>query len=227
MNRQIDFLDFDQNEPIGTRSKTRFPRTVNVPDQCPQCKFMITPIVLPSSRVAMDNGEAIYAAVLLCQHCCKPFIAYYSEGQDEPWYTAPNTAAPRIFDEKIQIVSAEFSTVYNQALHAESLGLTELAGMGYRKAVEYLIKDYLIMRSPDDADTIKAEALGSCINNRINNERLKNTARSAVWIGNDFVHYTRKYGEYDISHLKNFIEAVLYWILMELITDETESMDRR
>ncbi|WP_334215259.1 hypothetical protein [Salinimicrobium catena] len=38
---------------------------------------------------------------------------------------------------------------YLQSLEAEHHGLDELAGMGYRKAIEYLVKDWAIKNNPD------------------------------------------------------------------------------
>ena len=36
-----------------------------------------------------------------------------------------------------------FLTIYNQSLSAEDNNLDQIAGIGYRKALEFLIKDYL------------------------------------------------------------------------------------
>lgn len=80
---------------------------------------------------------------------------------------------------------------------------------------------------PPAADKIRNEALGSCINNRINEPRLKSSARGAVWLGNDYSHYERRYTDSDVAQLKRFIDAVVYWILMESATEEAGSLDHR
>lgn len=41
--------------------------------------------------------------------------------------------------------------------------------MGYRKALEFLVKDYAIFLNQEDEDKIKNASLSSCINNYIDN----------------------------------------------------------
>lgn len=226
MIRQVEFIQysFDKSIPV---SKATWPRSVDVPDQCPQCSYLITPIVLHSCYIGDKNGDGVYSASLLCQNCLRPFIAHYEKCSDKPLSVLPQSLPVRIFDEHIGTLSPRFIETFNQSLAAESLSLSEIAGMGYRKSIEFLVKDYLIMRNPDESEAIQKEALGSCINNRIDNSRLKTTAQRAVWLGNDFTHYTRKYENCDLSTMKSFIEATIHWILMELITDEASALDHR
>lgn len=227
MLRNVDFKHYGFLDNGKTGSKTSVPRSVNIPDICPQCGFSITPAILPSCVVEDEDGMLLYVASLYCQHCHKPFIAHFESLSPEPVLVAPKATPSRAFDPRLVELSAGFVRVYNQAFAAEALGMDDISGMGYRKALEYLVKDYLIHRDPDSEEQIKREALGSCIQNRVENVRLKSTARSAVWLGNDFTHYERKYGEYEIPHLKSFIDATVLWILMELTTDEAEMLDRR
>lgn len=98
--------------------------------------------------------------------------------------------------------------------------------MGYRKALEFLIKDYLVMRFPGEKENIRAEFLGNSIK-RFDSKKLRVTASRAAWLGNDFTHYTRKYEDCEIGDLKKYIKAALHWIMVELTTDEAASMDRR
>ena len=99
--------------------------------------------------------------------------------------------------------------------------------MGYRKALEFLIKDYAILCHPDDADSIRAKPLAQCINEMIDYDRLKTLAQRAVWLGNDFTHYERRFDEFEITDLKKFIDAALFWIEAELTTDEAEQITPR
>jgi hypothetical protein len=55
---------------------------------------------------------------------------------------------------EIQEVSPNFKTLHSEALAAESYGLTEIAGIGFRKALEFLINDYCAGLHPDEADKV-------------------------------------------------------------------------
>lgn len=111
------------------------------------------------------------------------------------------------------------------ALAAESSCLDEIAGLGYRKAVEFLIKDFAIHKHPADEDKIKSMPLGQCINTYINNEQVKTLATSSAWIGNDEAHYIRKQEDRDIKDMKKFIQAIVYFIGIILITEDAATME--
>ena len=66
--------------------------------------------------------------------------------------------------------------------------------------------------------------LSACINTYIDQVKIKNLATKTVWIGNDETHYVRKHTDRDIEDLKRFIQATVYYISMELVSDDAESM---
>jgi hypothetical protein len=227
MFRELAFRKFEFSDGAHAMSHTSLMHTVNIPDQCPLCGCTITPLILLPIAVETEKNAFECVANLFCQHCSKPFQAVYSLNGPAPISVAPKSIPARSFDLHIETLSPGFIKTYNQAYAAEALGLDELSGMGYRKSLEYLIKDYLISRDQDSAVSIRSEALGSCINNRINDERMKAPAKGAVWLGNDFTHYERRYEECDVEQLKRYIDATVYWILMEITSDEAAHMDHR
>lgn len=113
-----------------------------------------------------------------------------------------------------------------QAEIAESQRLYRICGVGYRKALEFLVKDYLRRKNPDDSDKILAEPLGSCIR-KLDDPRIKVLAERSVWIGNDETHYVRKHDDLDLEDMKRFIKAMLNYIESELAFEEAEAIPRR
>ena len=57
--------------------------------------------------------------------------------------------------------------------------------MGYRKALEFLVKDYAIFLNQEDEDKIKNASLSSCINNYIDNIKIRHLSLASTWLGND------------------------------------------
>ena len=53
--------------------------------------------------------------------------------------------------------------IYNQALAAEALNLDQLSGMGPHKALEFLIKDFIVNQSSDNEEGIRVMPLGRCV----------------------------------------------------------------
>ena len=113
----------------------------------------------------------------------------------------------------INEISPKFEKIYNQAKQAEDSGLLEICGMGYRKALEFLIKDYAKRQHPNEVDNIEKTFLKPCITKYIANEQIKGCAVGAAYLGNDESHYIRTWEDKDLSDLKKLIEMTVYWII--------------
>jgi len=111
-----------------------------------------------------------------------------------------------------------FPEIYAQAIAAESYGLDQVAGGGYRKALEFLVKDYCISINRDAEAEIKSSYLGVCIKKYIDNPQVKLCAERAAWLGNDEIHYERRWTDKDIVNLKELIMLTMNWIHSSILT---------
>jgi hypothetical protein len=104
-----------------------------------------------------------------------------------------------------------------QAQTAEDQGLDEIAGPGFRKALEFLIKDYAISLTTDEAvkDEIRKILLNTVITKYLSGEKLPIVSKRAAWLGNDETHYERRWVGKDLEDLKKLISAVEHFIAME------------
>jgi hypothetical protein len=130
----------------------------------------------------------------------------------------PRVAKPPDVPKSIQELSPSFVNIYSQALEAEEAGLNEVCGPALRRALEFLVKDYLIQNNMASEATIKATALGTCIHNYVSDSNVKICADRATWLGNDAAHYDRKYSTHDITHLKELITLTVFWLNSEVMT---------
>ena len=106
--------------------------------------------------------------------------------------------------------------------------LTKIAGTGFRRALEFLVKDYASREQPDDVkETICRKPMVQCIKDHIQEEGIKTVAERAAWLGNDETHYLRKWEDKDINDLIDLIDSVSGWIVIHLKTEELKkSMPR-
>ena len=197
------------------------------PDRCPLCHHLVI-AVTQYGKYCTYNGKTHHQLELVysCPNieCGGLFIAYF----DPPPSAAnrvyiyreskPTIIKARDFDELVKQMSPAFCDIFNEAAAAESLELKQICGAGYRKALEFLIKDYLIGQTPDLSASIAKAQLGSCIDTYISDQRIKDVAKRAVWLGNDETHYERRWLEKDLHDLKQLIELTLHWIQMEILT---------
>ena len=113
----------------------------------------------------------------------------------------PKSIRSTKFPPEIARVSPRFVEIFGQAEHSEVLGLVDVAGPGYRKAFEHLIKDYASSKSPEKSAEIKKLALAQCVTNYLRDPRVRQCAERAVWLGNDETHYERKWIGKDLQDL--------------------------
>ena len=183
--------------------------------ECPFCHSKITP-----NYLCIDKDYYIYAS---CPNtmCKKHFVL--SPDSDKRFMIVEPNASPRNkeFSEIITSISSQFVSIYNQAYHAEQMGLDQICGVGYRKAIEFLIKDYLLLKETDDKqkENIKNKFLGNCIQEDVQDKNIKEVAKRAVWLGNDETHYVRVWADKDVSHLKHLIDLTIRWIENEIETE--------
>ena len=114
-------------------------------------------------------------------------------------------------------LSPSFVRIFTQAQAAEDHGLDEIAGPGYRKALEFLIKDYAISiaPNPEAVEEIKRLRLQPVIAKYLSGDKLPVVSTRAAWLGNDEVHYERRWVGKDLADLKRLISATIHFIAME------------
>ena len=195
---------------------------------CPHCGTsfngeVMNSVVAPHYDRAgntVTKSTAILYVLHYCQVCSQAFFSVYKPDTMDPGlYSLVNSFPRRMetvdFDEQLKNLSPRFVKVYKQAAKAELMNLDELCGMGYRKALEFLIKDYLIFRDPAKADEIGKELLAASIR-RIPNDNVQTLASRASWIGNDETHYIRKHEGLSYKEVKLFLDQMASYILFDL-----------
>lgn len=189
-----------------------FPQSI--PDKCPMCHYNITPVFC-HARYSTQSHFKDYEIIWRCpnQSCYHLFITRYIDGVAKE--SVPKIPELPVVDTNLIKVSARFYDIYRQSIAAKTYGLLELVGMGLRKALEVLIKDYCSEKNQQDVEDIKSMSLNACINKYCEG-RVKVCAHKCRILGNDETHYERKYEARDISDLEKLINVTLYWISAEL-----------
>jgi hypothetical protein len=207
------------------------------PDRCPVCGRGVEPVFRHAFMRGSVTDESV-EVVFKCpsEECSHLFIAYYypvhSGANVENYFILSRTRLPlaleyKEFSEIIRKMSSQFDRTYNQAVLAEENGLDQICGPGYRRALEFLVKDYLIAQFPGEEEKIKRMWLKNAID-RIDNGNIKTCAERAAWLGNDETHYVRIWEDKDIGNLKDLISLVVSWIESEEKTKKyKEEMEKK
>lgn len=199
-------------------------------DACPVCHSFITPNEVHKERKSNLDARIIYRCTN--SNCKELFIAYYEHSTRDLINhfkeSKPMSFIKHRFDQEILDVSKEFVEIYNQSLKAESDWLDKIAGVWFRKSLEFLIKDYLVLLNPDEEEVIKTQFLTKVIKDRLDDEEIKAIAERAVWLWNDETHYVKEWTTHDINDLKNLIDIVQTYISKKQKTKKyLESMESK
>lgn len=191
------------------------------PDHCPICNVGVNPSFMTALTCSKDEDVD---ALFVCpkNNCKRMFIASYRQTYHSSTYflrtVQPYTPKAVSVLEEVAVISPQYAEIYSQATQAEAYGLGEIAGVGFRKSLEYLIKDYCTLQHPDKEDDIKKRPVAQVIESFVTNENIKQCAKRAIWLGNDETHYVRKWVEKDINDLKLLLQITVNWIQQEVIT---------
>ena len=134
----------------------------------------------------------------------------------------------KMFSKTIQKYSKKFIEIYNQARQAERSGLDEICGLGYRKAFEFLVKDYAMRgKSTEEKRRIKKLKLVNCINLYILNDDVNRLSHRIRDLGNDHTHYVKKWKGKTLEDLKKLIDLVIDWMEMEdKVKEESRKIEK-
>lgn len=199
---------------------SKFSIDVDAPSICPRCGRDLVPAPISFECLSHVYAYYNYAAIVCCPQCKGAIYLdiRVPERRDCAHSGEVVNCFPsiQIYDlpKGIDKLYPDFCRIYYQAAISEARGLSEICGMGYRKALECLVKQYAINAFPDYTDAINKETLMQTII-RIDNPRIQALAKASVWLGNDQTHLQIKHPEYTVADIKAFIKALCYHILME------------
>lgn len=200
---------------------------VTVTDICPNCGRGIEPI-LKDSSFYKDEHRHILFLTLFCNSCKYAWVDSYDYlfdyGSVSPRNLHYYKELPSEFPKEISELSPQGVKTYTQSLQAEVDGYDTLVGIGLRKSLEFIIKDFLIYKFPEKADEIKAKLLGAVIKDYIDDQILQKLAQATSWIGNDETHYVRKHTDKDLQDLKKFLNATIRFIEYQLTILDAQNL---
>lgn len=206
--------------------------------KCPYCNQTGRQIFI-SGIVLMGEYDYADGIVLTkCADCECVTVRYFEDEQDSNGWNEDerhnfyeSSTIPSFnetdFSELIKTKYPNFVKIYSQSQEAEDQGLNLICGMGYRKALEFLITDYLIENKPDLEEKLKKPNV--FLSKKINMlpEKMQNLARVMSWIGNDETHVIKQNDDLSIEDMKNFMASFVVYIEMQEQFNRAEQIAKR
>lgn len=217
--------------PIDTNFEIR------VPDKCPICQYGIDMSTCNYSNyhdIHDDSKSFNIISIYSCPHCHNGFVIMHHMKVHKNGYIEksqsvyPTTSSGLQIDEDIRQISPEFCEIYNQCLIAKNEGLNQIYGMGFRKALEKLVKDYSIHSHREDEEwirTAKEATLHKCIEKYFKDSDAKTALMACKWLGNNETHYENCNTDEDLQLFEDLIEDTLYYIHREIRHKKAEHIN--
>lgn len=199
--------------------------TIEIPDTCPHCGKN-----MESEQIndVYDRVAKTVALIFRCSinDCHKYFILEYSVNKTTVdtiasfgqliQYSYNGFQEPAI-SENIKNLSPVFSETFVEASIAEAKKLTNISGIAYRKAFEFLVKDFASYQNQEKIEEIRTNSLNNVIDMFYKDiPMIKDLLHITRRIGNDETHYYREFTDIDIKDMKKLIYNFSLYINMIL-----------
>lgn len=205
---------FASNITYGSLKEKKYKKV----STCPYCGIGTDAVQVTIYPIGITDGTVANASYK-CTSCDKIFHVSYIKLNDEdefkPFSVYPNFQG-REFSKEISEVSPRFVKLYNQAYKAEYDNNYELAGSGYRNALEILIKDFAINVLKHKKDDVVKFKLYGAIAEYLPDVDMSNCADVVRILGNDNTHYERDYENIDFSVLKQYLNIFIDMIDVQI-----------
>ena len=188
------------------------------PSICPNCNSVFAPEVVVGTTLISNSEYAVIVFRCNDPDCLKLVFCLY-KWEDQKSLTLldiyPKFSSLTIPD-VVSDLSPKYALFCNQAYAAEQNGDYELAGIGYRAAIEFLTKDYAITILNKPYEEVKDKKLAKAIELYLPDMKFKNSADVVRLLGNDNNHYVQEYVDYDFTTLKRFFDIFSSLLTMHI-----------
>lgn len=185
---------------------------VEVPDACPICHRHSEIKTITADSI--DEGKGVQVIFRCAYTGCKQYFFCYYGPKTNGTLLSVRPVKPNavMLPDAVTKLSPSFVEIFAEAEEAAQIGLKQIAGPGYRKAFEFLIKDYAKSLAPERGAEIQTKFAGAVVNEFVSDPRIQAVAKRSLWLGNDETHYMRKWTDHDLSDLIALIRLTANWI---------------
>lgn len=187
--------------------------TIQIPKTCPLCGIGNNPTSSDAGKLQIEEGY-----IFTVHHRCPSCKKYHMTTQ-EYLHQDDKTTMVLVYPNKVVIDidrlfiehAPRFVEFYSEAVEAEKMGLENIAGTGYRSAIECLIKDYALAFELDTKEYLSDPSL--TFNNAIDryvkdDELLKGALHFIRTVGNGYTHWNKS-TSISLPNLKNYVDIII------------------
>ncbi|MGS0654912.1 hypothetical protein ACU40M_10560 [Staphylococcus arlettae] len=199
---------------------------ISLPKCCPFCDQVQTPIVINNS--GLEEGSYNFSVILECNNCNQHFLQSYIFNNHSSTRMGVTLKNADILDPIYEVdtddlpteiisCSEEFANIHKQLKMAEKQNLSELLKLGYRKAIEQLVWDYLIKFEGKTENNLQKKSFPDRIK-LLNLPEGDWLSDLIAWIGNDGAHPYQRHENLtnqDMKKLSNILISNIQTLIQQ------------
>ena len=187
--------------------------TIQIPKTCPLCGIGNNPTTKEVGWLDIQEGY-----IFTLHHRCPACQKYHMTNQE---YLNQDDKTTMVLIYPNKVVSdidrlfidhaPRFVEFYSEAIEAEKMGLENIAGTGYRSAIECLIKDYALAFELDTKEYLSDPkfTFNNAIDRYVKDDDLLKSALHFIRIvGNGYTHWNKS-TSISLSQLKNYVDIII------------------
>jgi len=177
--------------------------------RCPHCGILMDAVPVKFSRLPYERDKEAVTVAFQCVDCENIFLTIYTTDRGRARFAGivPVCKDDKLHDGLVKI-SPDFARIHRQSYRAEMRGDSWLAIIGYRTAMEILIKDYAIKVDGAAPEEIKKLSLYSAIGRYMKDE-LFISADVVRLVGNSNVHFNNELADISFDEFKYYYSIFL------------------
>jgi hypothetical protein len=185
-----------------------------VPEMCPLCRHHVDPRRLTAHSTGSDDVRVDFTFQCPRAECRRVFVGEYRLGPDGEYdllAVAPRAAVGETLPDAVTAIAPAFVELYGEAREAEARGLHQLAGVGMRRALELLSRDFAAREHPDREEEVRALPAGECIRRFVADPLVRDYAAGLPGLDGDEDPFGGA-GEPDPERLRVLVRLLVNWL---------------
>ncbi|WP_157841529.1 hypothetical protein [Jeotgalibacillus soli] len=178
------------------------------------------PITTKSHSYNYNSKEEINIFLHQCPDCFKNFVTTHlrknKEKENIEFISCYPSTRKSQFSRLVEDTSPKFIDIYNQAFSSEQQNHFEVAGVGYRLALEFLVKDFAIKALKQDEAEVKSKKLFEALKDYVDTQGALTSEEVVRVLGNDFIYYGQKQEQIEFNLLKWYLDIFIQQIETKL-----------
>ena len=181
-----------------------------MPNQCPYCQKNnhVQPEKILELPLCTDDTAILVSAK--CNECGKHYIVIFQRSKDKrqlDFLQLVPILQENAEYEDLFALSPAFEMIHRQSMQAYQIGLGRLAVIGFRTAIEVLMKDFVISELGEDREKVAPISLNNMIQQYFKSLEDRDYARAVQALGNDCTHYINKHGDYSARDVMTYYQT--------------------